>query len=124
MIIMFIAVIIGLFSLQLFSLNFKIQGLNRAVICTPIELMFQDVTTLGGESKLSVDVIMDHLDEYYSKALTRYVNEYDVSYYFYNKSDYSMCLDSYCDGVEITVDAVVTLTYTYHRVMYYELSRR
>ena len=124
MIIMFIAVIFGLFSLQYFSLNFKIQGLNRAVISTPIELLFQDIHSVENGSKFTVEDIKNHLDDYYSKSLTKYVKDYEVTYYFYSTEDYSMCLDDYCDGVEISVDAFVSLTYTYHRVMYYELSGR
>lgn len=122
MIIMFIALIIGIFSLQYFVLNFRIQGINRAVISTPVELFFQDVYSSDGGAKFTVDEIEIHLNEYYQKALSKYVDEYDISYYFYNKSDYSMCLDEYCDGVEISVDCDLYLTYKYHRVMYYELS--
>ena len=124
MIILFIAVIIGIFSLQYFSLNFKIQGLNRAVISTPIELFYQDVLDDNNEAKFYTEELENHLNSYYQKSLTKYVKEYEVSYYFYNKEDGSLCLDMYCDGIEITVDAVIDITYTYHRVMYYELYGR
>lgn len=123
MIMIFISVLIGLFSLQFFTLNMKIQGLNRAVICTPIELFYQDISMTGDGAKFSTTEMINHLDRYYEVSLSRYVNEYEVTYYFYNKIDNSLCLDSYCDGVEITVNAPIDITYTYHRVMYYELNK-
>ena len=121
MIIIFISALIGIFSLQLFVINFKIQGLNRAVICTPIEIFYRDVYANDLEANFTVEQIEEHLREYYDVALKKYVDDYEVNFYFYNKEDYSMCLDSYCDGVEISVDAELNLSYKYHRVMYYEL---
>ena len=119
----FLAAIIGIYSVQFFYLNFTIQGLNRAVISTPIELFYQDIKTVSGEGKFTTEQIREHLDDYYSKSLGKYVKNYEVDYYFYVISDHSMCVEQYCNAVEITVDADLILTYKYHRVMYYELYR-
>ena len=123
MMMMFMAVIIGIYAVQFFYLNFTIQGLNRAVISTPIELFYQDIEAVSGEGKFSVSEIEEHLDEYYEKALGKYVKSYQVEYYFYEPSDHSMCVERYCEALEVTIDAPLILTYTYHRVMYYELYR-
>ena len=123
MMIIFIAALMGVFSLQFFYLNWTIQGLNRSIISTPIELFYQDIIPSGGEAKFTVKEIEEHLDEYYQKSLSKYVQEYEVNYYFYNKIDESICVEDYCDALEVSVDAKLLVTYNYHRVMYYELRR-
>ena len=123
MMIMFLAAIIAVFSVQFFYLSVTIQGLNRAVISTPIELFYQDAVPVGNRAMWTVDDIIEHLDSYYDKALSKYVKNYEVEYYFYDQYDHSMCVDEYCTAVEISVDADLILTYKYHRVMYYELYR-
>lgn len=121
MIYMFLAAVFAMFSFQFFTLNFSIQGLNRAIIYTPIELMMMDVSNNSNKISFTTNDIEEHLIEYYDKTLLRYVKEYDIEFYFYNRADESICTSSYCDGVEITIDAKLLLTYDYHRVMYYEL---
>ena len=121
MIYIFLAAIFAMFSFQFFSLNFSIQGLNRAIIYTPIELMMMDVSSDGSKVSFTTDDTEEHLIEYYDKTLSRYVDSYDISFYFYNRIDESICTSNYCDGVEITIDAKLLLTYNYHRVMFYEL---
>ena len=121
MIYIFLAAIFAMFSFQFFSLNFSIQGLNRAIIYTPIELMMMDVSNNDNKVRFTTNDIESHLIEYYDKTLTRYVKDYDITFYFYNREDESICTSNYCDGVEVTIDAKLLLTYNYHRVMFYEL---
>lgn len=121
MIYIFIAAVFAMFSFQFFTLNFSIQGLNRAIIYTPIELMMMDVSNNDSHVSFTTSDIENHLIEYYDKTLTRYVKDYDIEFYFYNRNDESICTSTYCDSVEITIDAKILLTYNYHRVMFYEL---
>lgn len=123
MILIFIAALIGMFSLQYFYINFTIQGLNRAVISTPIELFYQDIDPSEKIAKWNVEEMETTLNSYYDKTLSKYVKNYEVNYYFYDQYDKSMCVERYCTAVEISVDADVSVTYKYHRVMYYELYR-
>ena len=121
MIIMFFAVIIGVLSLNLFSLNFTIQGLNRAVINTPIELLY---TTIIPDNTHPVFVNRElelKLTSYYDKELRKYTDNYSVKFYFFNKDDYSYCGGIQCQAVEITVRSSLTFNYKYSRTMYYEL---
>lgn len=121
MIYIFLAAVFALFSFQFFTLNFAIQGLNRAIVYTPIELMMMDVSSNGNKASFTTSEIEEHLVEYYDKTLLRYVKEYDIDFYFYNREDESICTSNYCDGVEIRIDTTIMLSYKYHRVMYYEL---
>lgn len=121
MIIMFISVIIGVVSLQYFALNYSIQGLNRAILFTPIELMYKSVSASSDKPLFDRDSFEYIVMRYYNSILPRYTKKYNVDFYYYNSFDGSMCLTDNCDGVEITLDCKLNITYTYHRVMFYEM---
>ena len=121
MILLFISAILVSFTGLLFSLNFSMQGLNRAVINTPIELLYRTVSYEDEVLKFEKNRVEEDLSHYYSKSLSRYCKDYSVDYYFYNKADGSMCLNNRCDAVEITVNCKLIMNYTFYRVMYYEL---
>lgn len=121
MILMLISPLIGLVSLQYFALNYSIQGLNRAILFTPIEIMYKGVVSLGDKPRISRDDFEYIVLSYYDHIIPRYSKEYTVDFYYYNLSDQSMCLTDTCEGVEITINCKLNITYNYHRVMYYEL---
>lgn len=123
MILLLFAVIFGTGLLNIYSINFDIKGLNRVVVYTPIELMLSSVEAYGEEAAFDKEHLIEILDSYYSKSLSRYCKEYDVKYYFYNEEDHSLCLEDYCSSLEINVNATVTLNYKYHRGMYYHIKR-
>lgn len=122
MIFLLISTLIGVVSLQYFSLNYSIQGLNRAIVFTPIELMYKCVTMYGDSPIFNTKDFETIVFNYYSHILPRYTNQYTVDFYYYNLDDESMCLYDTCSGVEITIDCKLNVTYEYHRVMYYEIS--
>ncbi len=121
MILMLVSTLIGLVSLQYFALNYSIQGLNRAILYTPIEIMYKGVASLGEKPLISRDDFEYILMSYFDHIIPRYSKEYTVDFYYYNLSNESMCLTDNCEGVEITIDCKLNITYQYHRVMYYEL---
>ena len=121
MIIMLLCPLIGLVSLQYFTLNYGIQGLNRAILYTPIELMIKGVMSLGDKPSIIRDDFEYIVMSYYDSIIPRYSKEYTVDFYYYNSEDLSMCLEDTCDGVEITIECVLNMTYHYQRVMYYEI---
>ena len=121
MILLFISAILVSFTGLLFSLNFSMQGLNRAVINTPIELLYRTVSYEDEILKFEKDRVEADLSHYYSNSLSRYCKDYSVDYYFYNKVDGSMCLNNRCDAVEITVNCKLIMNYTFYLLMYYEL---
>lgn len=121
MILMLISPLIGLVSLQYFALNYSIQGLNRAILYTPIEIMYKGVMSLGDKPLISRDDFEYIVMSYYDHIIPRYSKNYTVDFYYYNLEDQSMCLTDSCEGVEITINCKLNITYDYHRVMYYEL---
>ena len=48
MILILFSAIFSVFSVQFFTINFAVTGLNRAIINTPIEMMYRDVINDGG----------------------------------------------------------------------------
>ena len=121
MIMLFLSSILVVFCGMVFSLSFSIQGLNRAIINTPIELMYRTVKFDGEELLFNISQLESDLLSYYDKALTRYTKTFDVDFYYYNFEDGSMCLYKTCNAVEITIECKLMMEYDYRRVMYYEL---
>ena len=121
MIILFISVIFGVYSLQFFVLNYSIQGLNRAIVFTPIEMMYKSVSAYSETPDFNRKDFEYIIMRYYDHIIPRYSKDYEVDFYYYNLQDGSMCLTDTCKGVEITVNCKLNVTYQYHRVMYYEL---
>ena len=111
----------GIISLQYFSLNYSIQGLNRAIIYTPIELMYKSVQVFGEAPLFDKNDFEVVVKSYYENIIPKYTKEYSVGFYYYNSSDESMCLTDECNGVEITINCKLNITYQYQRVMYYEM---
>lgn len=121
MIVLLISMLIGVVSLQYFTLNYSIQGLNRAILYTPIELMYKSITTADDNPQFDRADFEYVVLDYYSRIIPRYSKHYIVDFYYYDLLDESMCLTNNCNGVEITIDCKLNVTYTYHRVMFYEL---
>lgn len=123
MIILFISALLTVYCAQIFTLSFDLHGLNRAVINTPIELMYNTVIFKNSDGNFSKTDFEKGLMKYYDSVLPRYSKSHDVTFYYYNPNDGSMCLTETCKAVEITVNCMVTFNYEYHRIMYYEIRR-
>ncbi len=121
MILIFLSALLMVYSAQLFTFSFSIQGINRAIVSTPIELMQHTVSFSDDGVHFIKDKFELFVLTYYKNSLSRYVDEYTVDFYYYNLLDGSMCLSDDCSGVEITVECKLMLTQEYKRVMYYEI---
>ena len=121
MIMILISALLMMFSTQIFSLSFSIQGLNRAVVNTPIELMFLTVDISDNGVIFVKSDFENMLNSYYDNILPRYSKSHSVEYYYYDPTDDSMCISSQCTAVEISVSCKLTSNYDYYRVMYYQI---
>lgn len=121
MILLLLSTIIGVVSLQLFALNYSIQGLNRAILYTPIELMYLSVSAYSDEPHFDQEAFEHIVLDYYDSILPRYTDGFNVMFYYYNTLDHSMCIKPTCNAVEITVSCKLNVTYDYSRTMFYEL---
>ncbi len=121
MIIMFFALIIGVLSLNFFVLNFEIQGLNRTIIDTPMEMLYTAIIPDPNTPKFNTRSFELKVISYYNKELSKYVDNYDASFYYYNLENHGYCDSRGCPAVEITVTSSLSFNYQYRRVMFYEL---
>lgn len=122
MIMVFLSVVVAIFSLNLFVLNYQIQGVKRTIINTPIQLIAKSIVHHASDMVyLRNAELKKYINTYYEENLSRYCNSYEVGYYFYNQDDGSYCTNLYCTAVEITVDCSLINNYQMSRTMYYEV---
>ncbi len=120
---MLISAVLLVISISFFTFSYSMQGLNKSIINTPVELLYDDVNFMSENPKIVRAGVKVKLENYYKETLPKYCKDYSTQYYFYNSNDESLCTSNFCDGVEVTIDASLSLGYKYHRVMYYELRR-
>ncbi|MBO4682312.1 MAG: hypothetical protein J5618_00425, partial [Bacilli bacterium] len=58
---------------------------------------------------------------YLDEQIYQYVDEYDLSFRFYNPNTGGLCQEK-CDGVEVKITSNISFSFTYSRVMFYEIS--
>ena len=112
-----------LFAGGMFSISFCYQGLNRAVINTPIEVMFRTVEVENHSIHFDKNLFEESLLNYYDNTLPRYSKSHTVSFYYYNVEDESMCIENLCDAVEVTVNCKLIFNNDYSRTMSYRIRR-
>ena len=122
MIIIFIALLFTLLSFAFFSFSFAVHGINRLVINAPRTIFeYGVVTSESGDPYYEQEEIKKRYISYLDEQIYQYVDEYDLSFRFYNPNTGGLCLEK-CDGVEVKVTSNIAFSFTYSRVMFYEIS--
>ena len=115
------SITIGILSLQFFSFTYRINGINRAVYNIPISIFEASIPLVQDTSdpKIYFDkqYLDDYLTSYFDKVIYRYTDRYSLNYYYYVQDDYSICRSDYCDAVEVTLNARITLFSDYSKTM-------
>lgn len=125
MVTMFISFFVIVLSFNFFMLSFQVNGVNRLVLGAPVALfetainMF-DVDEDNGP-KFDKEILEDNLTSYFDYSMPTFTSDYDLTFYYYNQEDYSICLDDEPTAVEVKVEATLMLNYHYERTMYYEI---
>ena len=106
-------------SFSIFITTHRVNGINRSLYNIPISI-FESSIPLAQESDEPIvyydkEVLESKLTSYFKKELVKYTNRYNVSYYYYEQSDKSVCTSDYCSAVEITVTARITLEMRYQK---------
>ena len=121
MILILFSALFSVFSVQFFTINFAITGLNRAIINTPIEMMYRDVINDGGSLYFNVEEFTNNLKSYYDSILFRYTKSYNMNLYFYDYNSKEICEENYCNAVEVNITSRLLDMYDFSRTMYYEI---
>ena len=109
-----------------FTLTYRLQTINRAIINTPIELFETSIPLVNvDEANLYFDKIKleNKILDYYSSTIEEHFKTYDVDFYYYNQNDKSICVSDHCDAVEITISGNYFLTFTYEKSISYEIHK-
>ena len=126
MILLFLVVSLTIFLFASFTLSFRLQTINRAIINTPLEI-FELSIPLANVDEENLYFDKDRLENsiltYYEDTISHYFKTYDVSFYYYNQSDGSICVSEQCNAVEITVDGIYMFNFHYERSLNYEIHK-
>ena len=109
-----------------FTLTYRLQTINRAIINTPIELFETSIPLANvDEENLYFDKkrLETKVTDYYSSSIGPYFKSYDVSFYYYNQTDKSICVSDTCNAVEITITGNYFLSFEYERTINYEIHK-
>ena len=112
-------------SFSSYALAFQINGINRAIVSTPVTIFESSIYHNVDEEKprvlMSKKIVTEKLEKYYQKEISKFTDDFTYEIYFYNKENDSMCVEDNCNAVEITFDASLMYNYQYHRIIHYEV---
>ena len=125
MINMIISFLVVVLSFNFFMMSYQVNGVNRLVMNAPIALFETSLELLDiNESNgpiFNKQILENNLTSYFDYSLPHYTDDYEVSFYYYNPSDHSVCLDEKCHAVEVKVSAAFIFMYHYEKTMFYEV---
>ena len=110
---------IAVMSLQMFTLTYRINGVNRTLFHIPLGIFESAIplvtTTYYPDVYFDKDMLEESLTYYFDTNLEKYVNKYTLSFYYYNQADDSICVSDKCDAVEVSLKADIMLTIKYQK---------
>lgn len=115
------SITLGILSLHFFSFTYRINGINRVMYNIPISIFEVAIPLAQNQQQpvLYYDKIYleDELTSYFNKSIYKYTDHYSLNFYYYNQFDFSICRGEYCDAVEITLNAEITMFNNYSKKM-------
>ena len=120
-----IAIIVMVMAVNCFTITYKLNGINRTLLDTPISLLEVAVPTVQESEEIAMyfdrDKLINNLTYYYDSKLVDFSNSYTLNYYFTNTGSDAVCTTDYCDAVEVTITADVVFTVKYSKTMRFEI---
>lgn len=118
---------IGVLSLQFFTFTYRINGINRVMHNIPISIFEASVPLV----QIFNDPIMyfdktyleNELTSYIDRSINKYTDKYSLNFYYYVQNDYSICRTNFCDAVEVTLKARITLFSDYSKVARFHIQK-
>ena len=125
MINMIISFLVVVLSFNFFMMSYQVNGLNRLVMNAPISLFETaiELMNINEESGpiFNKETLKGNLTSYFDFSLPKYTEDYEVSFYYYNPSDHSVCIDENAKAVEVSISASFIFAYQYQKTMFYEI---
>lgn len=127
MILIGIALMIMILSVQCFTVTYRINGINRTLLETPTSLFEVSIPIVQDNGEFvpyfDKEKLIKKLTYYYDSKLPEYTSDYQVSYYYTNVGSSSLCLLPRCDAIEITIRAKIIFLSEYNKTMRFEIRR-
>ena len=112
-------------SFNFFTISFQINGINRLVLGAPMSLFETSIELFGlaDDEKpwFNKQILESNIIDYFDYSMPNFTDDYDISFFYYNPANGSICWGNKCYAVEICVDATLMLSYPYSRTMFYEI---
>lgn len=128
MIAMIISFFVVFISFNFFMISYEINGINRIVMSAPLSLYETTINLFDIDEDegpyFDKEILEDNITSYFDYHLPRYVDDYDLSFYYYNPSNHSLDMDDECRAVEVTISAELVLATHYQKTMFYEIRSR
>ena len=113
------SLLIAILSLHFFTVTYRVNGVHRTLFNVPISIFETSVPLLSDNDEPNLYFVKRSLEKklnaYFASQLKRYVSDYEISYYYYNQSDYSVCRTNECTSVEINLKAKIVLNFNYDK---------
>lgn len=127
MILFLFSVLFMICSFSLYSFTYRVNGVSRVITYTP-PTIFEIAVPLTSDDEepnfyFEREALKEKHKQYLDSSLSRYVDSYEVDYYFYNPNNNGVCEIDDCKGVEITFKTQITDFYKYENTMYYEIKK-
>jgi len=125
MIIFFLGIVFTLCVFSMYSFAFKFDALNRTILNTPKTIFEYAVPLADVDDELYLDkeMVKEKYASYLDSVVYKYVDSYEVSYYFYDIETGGACDIRDCKGVEILFKAPISSFFNYKQKMYYEITK-
>ena len=118
---------IGILSLHFFSFTYRINGINRVMYNIPISIFEASIPlvqiTETPNMYFDKAYLESELTSYIDKAIYKYTDHYSLKFYYYKQSDNSICKTNYCNAVEVTLNAQITLFNDYSKTMRFYIQK-
>ena len=109
-----------------FTLTYRLQTINRAIINTPLEIFELSIPLVNIDEEnpyFDKDQLESRAISYYQSTIEKQFKTYDVDFYYYNQTDKSICVSDRCNAVEITISGNYFLNFNYEKSIYYEIHK-
>jgi hypothetical protein len=122
----FTSFLVLLFLLETFNLTYSFGGINRTFLAITrglIEISVHDLVLPQGEYRpyYEQSVLQSAVCEYLSENLANFTDKYEISFYYYNVIDQSICMTNQCDGVQIHLKTEIGSLLEYSKTLRFEL---
>ena len=104
------------------------SGVNRTFLCMYkgiIEFSISQIDDNGEpvEPHFDKERLENYLASYFEENLTKYVTHYTVAIYYFDNDDQTICTDTCCTSVRISLDCEINYFFHYTKAKNYHINQ-